>query len=83
MESVRLQDELPVLQSRLTDPNRVFKQKAAQLQWDDPDTVELGASVWARLKKGASLSELQRDVPRCSYWIYKSVDAMLASGQIE
>ena len=83
MESVRLQDELPVLQTRLNDPNRIFKQKAAQLQWDDPDTVELAASVWSRLKKGTSLAELQKDVPRCTYWIYKSIDTMLASGQIE
>lgn len=83
MESVRLQDELPVLQSRLNDPSRIFKQKAAQLSWDDPETVELAASVWSRLKKGASLTDLQRDVPRCSYWIYKSIDTMLASGEIE
>jgi hypothetical protein len=83
MESVRLQDELPVLQSRLPDPTRVFKHKAAQLQWDDPETVELGATMWARLKKGASLQELQRDVPRCTYWIYKTIDALLATGQIE
>jgi CRP-like cAMP-binding protein len=83
MESVRLQDELPVIQTRLSDPNRVFKQKAPQLQWDDADSVELAASVWSRLKKGASLNDLQRDVPRCTYWIYKSIDTMLASGQIE
>jgi CRP-like cAMP-binding protein len=83
MESMRLQDELPLLQSRLNDPNRVYKQKAAQLQWEDPDSVELAASVWSRLKKGASLSDLQRDVPRCTYWIYKSIDTMLATGQVE
>jgi hypothetical protein len=83
MESVRLQDELPVLQTRLSDPNRIFKQKAAQFQWDDAETVELGVSVWSRLKKGASLNDLHRDVPRCSYWIYKTIDSMLAAGQIE
>ena len=83
MESVRLQDELPVLQARLSDPNRIFKQKAAQLQWEDAETVELGVSVWSRLKKGASLNDLHRDVPRCSYWIYKTIDSMLANGQIE
>src|SRR5262245_50373727 len=63
MESVRLQDELPLIQSRLSDPNRIYKQKAAQLEWADADTVELAASVWSRLKKGASLTELQKDVP--------------------
>lgn len=83
MESVRLQDELPVLQARLSDPGRVFHQKAEQLAWDDAETVEAAASVWARLKKGASLNDLQRDVARCTYSIYKSVDTMLASGQIE
>jgi CRP-like cAMP-binding protein len=83
MESVRLQDELPVLQERVPDPNRVFKHKATQLEWQDADTVELAASVWSRLKKGASVAELQRDVPRCSYWIYKTVVTMLEAEQIE
>ncbi len=83
MESVRLQDELPMLQERLSDPNRVFKHKAAQLQWEDAETVELAAAVWARLKKGASIADLHRDVPRCSYWLYKTVDTMLQAGQIE
>ena len=35
MESVRLQDELPLLQARIPDAGRVFRQKAAQLQWED------------------------------------------------
>lgn len=83
MESVRLQDELPVLQERLPDPDRVYRQKAAQLSWDDPDNVELAASVWARLKKGASISQLESDIPRCSYSVYKTVDTLLASGQIQ
>lgn len=83
MESVRLQDELPVLQERIPDPNRVFRQKAPQLQWEDPETVELAAAVWARLKKGASMNDLQRDIPRCTYWLYKAVFTMLGADQIE
>jgi hypothetical protein len=83
MESVRLQDELPLLQDRLPDTSRVFRQKAAQLQWEDAETVELAAAVWSRLKKGASLADLQRDVPRCSFWLYKTVDTLLGAGQIE
>ena len=44
MESVRLQDELPLLQARVPDPERALsRQKAAQLQWDEADTVELAA----------------------------------------
>jgi CRP-like cAMP-binding protein len=83
MESVRLQDELPLLQAQIPDPARVFRQKAVQLAWTDPDTVELAASVWSRLKKGASVADLQRDVPRCSYYIYKTLVTLLESGQVE
>jgi CRP-like cAMP-binding protein len=82
MESVRLQDELPVLKERLPDPDRVFRQAVNQLAWDEPDSVELAASVWARLKNGASIRDLQRDVPRCSYAIYRTVSKLLDSGQI-
>jgi CRP-like cAMP-binding protein len=83
MESVRLQDELPLLQERVPDPSRVLRQKAAQLQWEDPETAELAASVWSRIKKGASLLELQRDIPRSSYFIYKTVVSLLDSGLVE
>ncbi|HUL78101.1 MAG TPA: cyclic nucleotide-binding domain-containing protein [Vicinamibacteria bacterium] len=82
MESVRLQDELPVLQERVGDPRRVFRQKAAHLAWEDPDSIELAAAVWSRLKKGASLEDLQREVPRSSYAIYRTVAALLDAGQI-
>ncbi|HET7293893.1 MAG TPA: cyclic nucleotide-binding domain-containing protein [Vicinamibacteria bacterium] len=83
MESVRLQDELPLLQARIPDANKVWKQKAPQLQWEDPDTLELAVAVWARLKKGASMTDLQRDVPRCSYHIYRTVLGMVDAGLVE
>jgi len=83
MESVRLSDELPLLQARVPDAQRTYRHKAAQLTWEEPDTVELAASVWARLKKGASMTELQRDIPRCSYALYHTVVALLDSGQVE
>ena len=82
MESVRLQDELPLLQEKLPDAQRVFRQKAGQLKWDEAETVELAASVWARLKKGASLADLQRDLPRCSYAIYRTVATLVETGQV-
>jgi len=83
MESVRLSDELPLLQERLPDTGRAFHQKAAQLHWEDPETLELAVAVWSRLKKGASLLDLQRDVPRCSYWIYRTIATLLDSGQVD
>jgi CRP-like cAMP-binding protein len=83
MESVRLQDELPVLKQRLPDPERTFRQKAAHLLWDDSESVELAAAVWSRLKRGASVQDLERDVPRCSYAIYRTLATLLDTGQIE
>lgn len=83
MESVRLQDELPLLKERLPDPHLPLRQKAAQLSWSDADNVELAAAIWARLKKGSSMSELEREIPRCSYWIYKVAVMLLDAGQIE
>jgi hypothetical protein len=83
MESVRLQDELPILQQRVPDPSRVFKQKGSQLRWEDADTLELAVAVWSRFKKGATISDLQKDVPRCSYYVYKAVVGLLDAGQIE
>ena len=83
MESVRLSDELPLLQARVPDANRTYRHKASQLTWEEADTVELAASVWARLKKGASMNDLQRDIPRCSYAIYHTVVALIDSNQVE
>jgi CRP-like cAMP-binding protein len=83
MESVRLQDELPILQQRVPDPSRVFRQKGTQLRWEDADTLELAVAVWSRFKKGATISDLQKDVPRCSYYVYKAVVGLLDAGQIE
>jgi hypothetical protein len=72
-----------MLQERIPDAARVFHQKAAQLQWEDPETLELAVAVWSRFKKGASLADLHRDVPRCSYFIYKTVTTMLDGGLVE
>ncbi len=83
MESVRLQDELPMLQARIPDASKLWKQKAAQLQWEDPDSLELAVAVWSRFKKGASIADLHRDIPRSSYFIYKTVLGMLDAGIVE
>jgi len=83
MESVRMQDELPMLKERLPHADRVFRQKAGQLKWEEPESIELAASVWSRLKKGATLVDLQRDLPRSTYAIYRTVSTLLESGQIE
>ena len=47
------------------------------------ETIELAAAVWSRLKKGATLVDLQRDLPRSTYSIYRTVTTLLDGGQIE
>jgi hypothetical protein len=39
--------------------------------------------VWSRLKKGATLNDLQKDLPRSTYAIYRTVATLLESGQIQ
>jgi len=80
---VRMQDELPMLKERLPHADRVFRQKAGQLKWEEPESIELAASVWSRLKRGATLVDLQRDLPRSTYAIYRTVSTLLENGQIE
>jgi CRP-like cAMP-binding protein len=82
MESVRLQDELPLLRARIPDPQKVFRQNVAQLRWEEADTVDLAAAVWSRVKKGASVLDLQHEIPRCTYAIYRALVMLLDSGQI-
>jgi len=83
MEAVRLQDELQLLVERLPEPGRVFRQKTTQLEWENPETLEVAVAVWSRLKKGASIGDLHHEVPRCSYHIYKTVATLLDTGQIQ
>lgn len=83
MESVRMQDELPVLKARVGDVRRPLRQKSGQLKWDNADTVELAAAVWSRLKKGVSAADLEHDIARCSYAIYRILVEMMDAGQIE
>ena len=54
-----------------------------QLAWNEPESIELAAAVWSRLKKGASLADLQRDLPRSTYLIYRTVTVLLDGGLIE
>ena len=54
-----------------------------QLNWDEADTVDLAAAVWSRLKKGVSVLDLQREIPRCTYAIYRTLTMLLDARQIE
>ena len=83
MESIRMSDELPMLQERLTDRKKVFKATAPDLVWTDTESLAPAQDVFARLKKGASIEELEKESGRCSFWVYKVILTLQTANQLE
>lgn len=83
MESIRMSDELPMLQERLTDRKKVFKAIAPDLVWTDAESLAPAQDVFERLKKGASIEELEKESGRCSFWVYKVILTLLTANQLE
>ncbi|MEO5762216.1 MAG: cyclic nucleotide-binding domain-containing protein [Vicinamibacteria bacterium] len=82
MESIRMSDELPMLQERLTDRTKVFKPSTPELTWTDEESRLPAQDVFARLLKGASIEDLERDSGRCSFWVYKVVLTLQTAGKL-
>ena len=83
MESIRMSDELPMLQERLTDRKKVFKATAPDLVWTDTESLEPARDVFEKLKKGASIEELEKESGRCSFWVYKVILTLQTANQLE
>jgi CRP-like cAMP-binding protein len=83
MESIRMSDELPMLQERLTDRKKVFKASASDLVWTDTESLAPARDVFERLKKGASIEELEKESGRCSFWVYKVILTLQTANQLE
>ncbi len=83
MESIRMSDELPMLQERLTDRKKVYKATVPELVWTDAESLGPAQDVFARLKKGASIEELEKESGRCSFWVYKVILTLQTANQLE
>ena len=83
MESVRLSDELAILQERLTDRKKVFKPKVTELVWSDAESRAAAQDVFKRLLKGASIEDLEKESGRCSFWVYKVLLTLQGANQLE
>lgn len=83
MESVRMSDEMPMLQERLTDRKKVYKPKITEFVWTDAESRLPAQDVFAHLQKGASIEELERDSGRCSFWVYKVILTLQSANQLE
>jgi CRP-like cAMP-binding protein len=83
MESVRLSDELPMLQERLTDRKKVYKPKVKELAWNDPESQLAAQDVFKRLLKGGSIEDLEKESGRCSFYVYKVILTLQGANQLE
>lgn len=81
MESVRMSDELPMLQERLTDRRKRFV-ASGEFSWTDAETLAPAKILWPLLVKGASIEDLERDSGLCSYWAYKVVLGLQQAGRL-
>ena len=82
MEAIRMSDELLMLQERLTDRKAVYKAKNAELEWTDAETLSPAQDVFAQLKQGGSIEQLEAASGRCSFWVYKVVLTLQGAGQL-
>jgi hypothetical protein len=78
-----MSDELPILQERLTDRKKVYKSKVSELAWSDAESRVPALDVFARLQKGASIEDLEKDSGRCSFWVYKVLLTLQTANQLE
>lgn len=82
MEAIRMSDELPLLKARLADRQKVYKSKMPELTWTDPESLRAAQDIFARLKPGASLEQLEKQSGRCSFWVYKVIATLQDAGQL-
>ena len=72
-----------LVQERLTDRKKVYKAKASELVWNDAESLAPAKDVFDRLKKGASIEELEKEAGRCSFWVYKVILTLQTANQLE
>jgi CRP-like cAMP-binding protein len=83
MEAAHQQDELKVLKTTYTDPNRVFRPQTRALSWDDEETRSLAQEIWTHLHRGETIAQMAREIPTCEYRIYKVLSIMDEKGLAE
>jgi hypothetical protein len=82
MEAIRMSDELPLLRARLPDRKKVYQPNIKDLAWTDPESLRAAQDVFARLKRGASIEQLEKESGRCSFWVYKVLLTFQDAGQL-
>jgi CRP-like cAMP-binding protein len=83
MESIRMSDELAMLRERLPDRKKVYKAKGSELAWDEAESLGAARDVFAPLKNGGSIEQLEKESGRCSFWVYKVIVTLQAANQLE
>lgn len=83
MEAIRMSDELAVIQERFPDRKAIHRPKSPELVWLEAESHAAAADVFARLSRGASIEDLERESGRCSYWVYKVLLTLQGAGQLQ
>lgn len=76
LESARLQDELAEIRKTLPPSNARLRARADHLSWSDEGSLELALAIFTRLKRGTTIEEIERDIPRGSYAICQALKEM-------
>jgi len=83
MEAARLQDELSSIKADIiTDPEKVYKQKAEQLTWEDEGTKPIAELVWRAIGHGMKVRDIVEELPRNEHVSYSTLSQLFQSGQI-
>lgn len=84
MEAARLQDELKAIKEMtVTDPEKVYKQRAAELKWEDEGTKPVAEVVWRAVGHGMKVRDIVDELPRNEHVTYSTLSQLLQSGLIE
>ncbi len=82
LDSVRLQDELNVLNQKLPDSATLLERTDSALNWSSPEGRTAAEEVWARLKDPATVGELLDGSSCCHYHVVAALLHMLETEQL-
>lgn len=85
MDSVRLQDELDLLQQRLPSPDTELVRTSQANEWTplpERQDEDIARSLWTRLGETLTVRELLDQSPSCHYHAARALIALLASQRV-
>ena len=82
MEAMRHLDEFPSVQRRLPDPDKQYRAKTDDLNWEEDATVRVALEILAKLRTPRKLAELVGEVPCSTFTLYRVAAELYETDQI-